>query len=192
MSPRTKEANEKIQEQSRQQILMAALKCFGELGYAHTSVNRIANEAGISKGLIYHYFNSKEDLLKGIFYMMLEEGDQIMSNWETSQSAREKLRSTIEESFAFMKANTGVLRFLFSLSIQPEVAENLKEFFETEKKKRMQLFIKLFEELGYDDPETEAYYVGAVLDGIGFGYIGLQDDYPIEKMEQKLFKKYKL
>ena len=97
MAPRTKAENLRIQEQSRQQILLAALQCFAELGYAHTSMARIAKEAGISKGLIYHYFDSKEALLDGIFQMMLQEADHIMEGWE-EKTSKEKLRYTIEQS----------------------------------------------------------------------------------------------
>lgn len=46
----------------REQILKAAVTCFGAEGYSNTDVNRIADAVGITKGTIYHYFGSKEDL----------------------------------------------------------------------------------------------------------------------------------
>ena len=46
----------------REEILRAAAICFGLDGYSGTDVNWIAHEAGITKGTIYHYFGSKEDL----------------------------------------------------------------------------------------------------------------------------------
>ena len=88
MAPRTKKENLKIQEQTRQKILMAALQAFGEKGYASTTVSQIAKEAGISKGLIYHYFSSKEEVLKGIFDMMVQEGKALMEGWEQQNSQR--------------------------------------------------------------------------------------------------------
>ncbi|HAD98181.1 MAG TPA: hypothetical protein DCG19_12295 [Cryomorphaceae bacterium] len=191
MAPRTKAENLRIQEQSRQQILLAALQCFAELGYAHTSMARIAKEAGISKGLIYHYFDSKEALLDGIFQMMLQEADHIMEGWE-EKTSKEKLRYTIEQSMVFIRQQTGIMRFMLSLAIQPEVTKNLKGFFEEEKQKRMHQFTALFEDLGYENPETEAYYMGAVLDGMAFGFISLPDEYPLDAMEEKLFTKYQL
>ena len=191
MAPRTKAENLRIQEQSRQQIVLSALQCFAELGYAHTSMARIAKAAGISKGLIYHYFDSKEALLDGIFNIMLEEADHIMEGWD-EKTSREKLRYTIEQSLLFIRQQTGMMRFMLSLAIQPEVTENLKGFFEEEKQKRMHQFTQLFDDLGYDNPETEAYYMGAVMDGMAFGYVSLPDQYPMDEMEQKLFKKYDL
>lgn len=43
-------------------ILVASSVCFGKLGYAQTDVNGIAQDIGITKGTIYHYFGSKEKL----------------------------------------------------------------------------------------------------------------------------------
>ncbi len=170
---------------------MAALKCFGELGYANTSISRIAQEASISKGLIYHYFNSKEDLLKGIFQFLLERGDEIIGNWSSSDP-KEQLKQTIDQSFGFIKSNKGLMRFMLSLAIQPEIAQNIQSFFEKEKKQRIALFANIFKELGYEDPEEEAYYAGAIMDGIALSYVSLDHNYPIDKMYQKIIKKYNL
>lgn len=46
----------------REHILKAAAACFGADGYSNTDVNLVARAAGITKGTIYHYFGSKEDL----------------------------------------------------------------------------------------------------------------------------------
>jgi AcrR family transcriptional regulator len=47
----------------REQILAAALTLFCEHGYAATSTRRIAEAAGVTEGLIFHHFPSKEALL---------------------------------------------------------------------------------------------------------------------------------
>ncbi|MGD0750587.1 MAG: TetR/AcrR family transcriptional regulator [Anaerolineales bacterium] len=56
----------KITEDRREQIMEAALKVFAKKGFAGASNKDIAREAGITPGLIYHYFESKEALLKAI------------------------------------------------------------------------------------------------------------------------------
>jgi AcrR family transcriptional regulator len=48
-------------------IIDAAIKLFANKGYDATSIQEIANEAGISKGAFYIYFKSKESLLISIF-----------------------------------------------------------------------------------------------------------------------------
>lgn len=51
-----------IEEEKRVRVINAALKEFALKGYAAASTNEIAKEAGISKGLVFHYFKSKRDL----------------------------------------------------------------------------------------------------------------------------------
>jgi AcrR family transcriptional regulator len=56
----------KVVEDRREQILNAAITVFSTKGYSRTTNSDIAREAGITPGLIYYYFESKEDLLKAI------------------------------------------------------------------------------------------------------------------------------
>jgi AcrR family transcriptional regulator len=56
----------KIVEDRREQIIDAAMRVFAEKGFDKATNKDIANEAGITAGLIYHYFKSKEDLLRAI------------------------------------------------------------------------------------------------------------------------------
>ncbi len=51
----------------RQAILNSAQKTFGANGYATTTMEQIAINAGISKGSIYNYFRSKQDLFMELF-----------------------------------------------------------------------------------------------------------------------------
>jgi AcrR family transcriptional regulator len=66
MSPRTAQQFEEIREEKRNLIMDTALKHFAREGYHATTINDIAKHAGISKGLMYNYFKSKETLLKAI------------------------------------------------------------------------------------------------------------------------------
>jgi AcrR family transcriptional regulator len=50
----------------------AALALFAEKGFAGTSVQDIVDAAGVTKGGMYHYFRSKEDLLYGIYAEVLQ------------------------------------------------------------------------------------------------------------------------
>lgn len=54
-------------EDRRRTILAAAAKVFDAHGYAATTVESVAEEAGIAKGSIYNYFQSKEDLFNQVF-----------------------------------------------------------------------------------------------------------------------------
>ena len=50
-------------DDTRGNLLQAALRLFGERGYHATSLQDVIDAAGCSKGAFYHYFDSKEDLL---------------------------------------------------------------------------------------------------------------------------------
>jgi AcrR family transcriptional regulator len=49
-------------EEKRNHILESALKCFGEKGYQATIIDDIVKDSNISKGAIYNYFESKEEI----------------------------------------------------------------------------------------------------------------------------------
>lgn len=59
---RNVETNERIREERRSQILLSALKIFTKKGLAAARMSDISAETGISYGLIYHYFKSKEEI----------------------------------------------------------------------------------------------------------------------------------
>ena len=60
-SPRHRRA-----EQTKEHIIEVALHLFAEQGYTATSTRQIARSAGVSEGLIFHYFPTKMDLLLAI------------------------------------------------------------------------------------------------------------------------------
>ncbi|QMV40269.1 TetR/AcrR family transcriptional regulator [Cohnella cholangitidis] len=71
MSPRTKEQNEEIRKQRSQEIMRAAIAVYAEKGYAASEIGEIAEKAGLARGLVYHYFKSKQSLFRELHdYMM--------------------------------------------------------------------------------------------------------------------------
>jgi AcrR family transcriptional regulator len=51
----------------RRQILDAAVRVFARQGFHSTRVSDIADEAGVAYGLVYHYFDSKDEVLNELF-----------------------------------------------------------------------------------------------------------------------------
>jgi TetR/AcrR family acrAB operon transcriptional repressor len=64
--PRTKEQFEKMREVSNQKIKSAAIKLFAEKGFASTNTQEIVDSAGISMGLMYRHYKSKEELFQSL------------------------------------------------------------------------------------------------------------------------------
>jgi AcrR family transcriptional regulator len=83
-----------VPEDKRQLILEAAVRVFARKGYHTCRVGDIAEEAGVAHGLLYHYFDSKDELLQTIFKntwtLMLDTIEGVESIEE--DPARETLR----------------------------------------------------------------------------------------------------
>ncbi|MEU4829611.1 TetR/AcrR family transcriptional regulator [Streptosporangium sp. NPDC023615] len=59
------------QEPVRQRLLGEATRLFAERGFESTSVQEVVSAAGVTKGAMYHYFDSKDDLLHEIYGRVL-------------------------------------------------------------------------------------------------------------------------
>jgi len=101
-----------------QEITEAALEAFAEKGYAATRVEEVAKRAGISKGLMYLYFKTKEELFKAVVKsVVVRRIDQLIDNTEsTDLSAEDFIRGPL---LTFMKQVPGspvaiVIRLLIS------------------------------------------------------------------------------
>jgi AcrR family transcriptional regulator len=62
-----RDANSRQRRNRRQDVLEAAVRVFHKKGYASASIQDVAEEVGVLKGSLYHYIDSKEDLLARIF-----------------------------------------------------------------------------------------------------------------------------
>lgn len=96
------------EQQQRRKIQQAATACFCRRGYHETSVQDICEEAGLSKGGLYTYFKSKEEILaavvEGSFLEAVQEAETVA---QAGQSVSEKLDRLAEMAVARMTSNTG-------------------------------------------------------------------------------------
>jgi AcrR family transcriptional regulator len=105
-------------EDRPQEITQAALEAFTEKGYAATRVEEVAKRAGVSKGLMYLYFKTKEELFKAVVKsVVIRRMDQLIGNIETTDlSSEDFIRGPLS---SFMKQVPGspvaiVIRLLIS------------------------------------------------------------------------------
>lgn len=105
--------NEKFFDLNREKqdrMINAALRIFAENGYRHASTDTIVKEAGISKGLLFHYFNSKMGLFSFLFdysiRYMLFEYDRLISVKETDyfkiRREMERAKLNVLRSYPYM------------------------------------------------------------------------------------------
>lgn len=84
--------NEEKKQQKRAEIIDAAMKCFAEKGFNKTTMDDIVKTAGISKGGIYLYFKSKDEVFQAIADNVLIKRKSILSEFSEKLSCSEKLK----------------------------------------------------------------------------------------------------
>ena len=189
--PRTKEEFEQIRNKSKRAIMETALELFATKGFHSTSISQIAKEAGVSKGLMYNYFDSKDELLKAILMDAYEEGSQLVTEeLKLPDTPQEHLKHIIQGFHYMIKNRLQHWKLLTALAFQDDATKLIHDEVLPKKEVIIQQFIHLFEELGYEKAKQEAYMVGAIMDGIGFQYMALGEDYPLDEMIQYLIDKY--
>lgn len=98
-----------MKNDKKQSIYRAAAKLFGEKGFEGTSLDKVAEKAGVAKGTIFYHFRNKEEL----FSALIEEGIGILSSETETINKKEidiekKLDMLIDFHFGFFKKNRDV------------------------------------------------------------------------------------
>lgn len=189
MSPRTKEQNKVIREQTRQQILEAAFELFAEEGFSKTSIAAVAKKAEVSKGLIYHYFDSKENILEALFDQLMGMIEEMMTFPDDYPSSK-KLRKVIEDSFHFIEYQSNLGRLMIVLALQRDSFQTLKPKIDQAAGAQFELFATVLKDAGFKKPRIEAYKLGGMLDGILMDYVALGEEYPLQEIKQKILDDY--
>lgn len=86
-------------ELRRQQILMAAWKCFSEKGFHETTMRDISKSLGLSTGAVYRYFRGKDAILEGLQSLSQESNTQLFSAMDREESAREAITVLFNANF---------------------------------------------------------------------------------------------
>ncbi|MCH7735737.1 MAG: TetR/AcrR family transcriptional regulator [Chloroflexi bacterium] len=108
MSPKV---TEEYLEERRQQIINAAEVCFARLGIHGTTLENIRTEAGLSRGAVYHYFKSKEDIVEGLRERSREED---MSAFEQNVTGGDALGDLLAMFRYALQRNIGPRRHIDS------------------------------------------------------------------------------
>jgi len=85
------------------ELIEAAARVFAAKGYGFTSIQDIADEIGLLKGSLYHYIDTKEDLLFEVIRSTIDSGQELVdglraSNAPTIERLRTYIQHNIEES----------------------------------------------------------------------------------------------
>lgn len=121
---REMETRKEQKERRRQEIIHTSLELFVSKGYAATKITDIAKRAGMSTGLLFHYFESKEKLYEELVRMGLE-GTAYPSEQEYSHAIDFFVRFT-NQLFDYMKQQP-VMAKLFVLMAEAQRSEATPE-----------------------------------------------------------------
>ncbi len=130
MTPRKEEENQMIRDERREQILQAALRVFGHKGYAPAKISDIAATAGLSHGLVYHYFKSKDQIFAELVKIALEgSSGTFKTAFEAPGSPWERIRTMTEMIVPAAYEGIGPYYFniMFEAMISDAVPQEVKD-----------------------------------------------------------------
>lgn len=185
--PRNKQQFEEIRNQKIELIERVALQCFAKKGFHNTSIETIAKEAGISTGLTYNYFSSKDELLKTIY---LKGINKVFSNMYDEKLSKEKFIAFIEHIFNEVQSNHPFWKLYFIVMSQPEILEGIRENIIAALTPMLNSITDYFDSRGIPNPDIEAQYLLSKMDGICINYLMNDKGYPLEKIKEKFLKNY--
>ncbi len=110
---------QETQAQTREKLLYAAADEFAQHGLIGANINRISLGAGLAKGTVYNYFDSKEEL----FYAVVEEACRLAvseAKEDPQGSTRERLLALIASDIAWFERHPAFARVFLRESLDPD------------------------------------------------------------------------
>jgi AcrR family transcriptional regulator len=170
--PRTKEANQRIREGQRAKILEGALRAFARKGMAAT-MSDVAEAAGVSQGLAYRYFASKEALFNELIEQTTQSGLTLLQQvHKMPGTPGERLNFLISKSLESMHEHIEFYRLfaqVFDDETMPEDSMNrLRKYGRTFQEVMRGLIVEAQAtgEVVADDPDQLVMVIAACLDGL--------------------------
>lgn len=172
MAPLNEDQLHQIRDERKEQIIAAAVKVFARRGISGTKMSMIAAEAGISHGLLYHYFDSKDELFTMLVHGAMIEAEAEMRNvYSLPGTPIDKIRMLTEKILDESGAPYFMLIHLARTS--EGVPEKVKQLIE---KYSMQAFVDQLRplfiegqrtgEIAADDPDEQISCYLSVLSGL--------------------------
>ena len=171
--------------------MQTALELFANEGFYPTSISRIAMKAGISKGLIYNYFESKEDLILAIIGKGITTLTASIDPNQDGYLTEEEFEYHISENFRILQENLDYWKLYFSTILQPAVFKLVSTKYSHFQPSLKAVMTEYFKRKDIKDSEAEAEYFDALLDGIFLNYVMNPETFPLETMKELVIKRFK-
>ena len=107
-------------EEKRTKILEATLKLISENGFHGTAMSKVVKEAGVSTGIIYHYYKSKDELILELYRTLKQKyAKNLMDNLDLNQPLAAQVRSIYKHLFQSTIENQQDAIFLLQFATSP-------------------------------------------------------------------------
>lgn len=191
--PRTPEANDRIRRATTEQILHTALSLFCEKGYYSTSIEDIARQAEISKGLLYHYFSSKEEVLAALVEIRINDVLIVMNAAKTKSTPAKQIQHIAEGALDDVRRKPEVFRFYLHLFTQPRldpvVAKYTQQLMD-EQARHFKVQTEMFVALGVENPRQRSLYFSSTLQGIMLMYSTYPKSFPLNQVKAQVIAEF--
>lgn len=129
--PRSPSTNQDIRDSRRAEIVKAATKLFARRGLTDTKIGDIASEAGLSHGLVYHYFPSKEAIFEAILVDKREaawgDAERVERELGIETAMRMLLARTFSDASERPETSLMITQALLNDAMSPRIRKNLAE-----------------------------------------------------------------
>lgn len=164
----------------RTHLLDAALRAFATWGYEGASVRKIAKEAGVAIGLLYHYFPSKEAVLHALFARSAGLVGEAFARAAHEREPAVRLGTLILASAQLVRDHQDFWRVSYGVRFQHAVVGGLAADIAAQSALLHGLFAELLAAMGRPEPETEARVLFATLDGLFQHFVLDAARYPLD------------
>lgn len=190
MSPRTATQNQEIRAVTKAKLLHAALELFASRGYNATTVDAIADAAGVSAGLLYYHFDSKPAVLQAIFEQSLADVQATFAAADRESDPARRLPALLRSGAILVPRHRHFWTVWYGLRMQRDVLRSLGPSVIQFSAAIVRTLEGYLRDIGWPEPEIEAQLLFAQIDGLFQHYVLDPDTYPLDPMIERLVERY--
>lgn len=152
----------------RQQLIDATLNSVAELGLKATTINTISKRAGLSSGIISHYFGSKNGLIEAtVRYLLTSLKSSLISKIDNNISQQQRLMLIVEANFSVVQKQAHVTKTWLSFWAESMHDEQLHRLQAVNAKRLYSNLLYSFKTLlPYEQALQAATLSAAMIDGL--------------------------
>ncbi|MEE4011108.1 transcriptional regulator BetI [Roseibium sp. FZY0029] len=114
-----------MEAERRRSLIDATVDAIHERGYSDVTMAQIAKRAGVSGGLVHHYFGSKDQLLAATMrHLLTELGRAIRESLEKAETPRERISAIIAGNFAVDQFQPAVIAAWLAFYVQSRTTDS--------------------------------------------------------------------